>query len=189
MWDAAVHRIARGLRRPCDTIGIDTQPGEWVDHVVDGVSKWPLEDESVDIVLCTQVLEHVKDLGLVLDEIDRVLRPGGTIILTIPFLYNEHGAPNDYRRFSFHGAQSLWPGWKVIALERQGGVGSTLAILWLNWLDITMNRSFFSRIIKATLIPLWILGSLLVNLVGLMLDRLDGTNSFYSSVILVSEKS
>ncbi|MAT50403.1 MAG: hypothetical protein CMK32_04370 [Porticoccaceae bacterium] len=175
--------------RPVRHIGIDTQPGEGVDYVIDGVSQWPLESESVDIVLCTQVLEHVEDLPLVLEEISRVLRSEGTLIASFPFLYNEHGAPNDYRRFSAHGAKLLWPGWRVVSLERQGGVGSTLAVLWLNWLEVAMNRSFVTRILKAPLLPFWIIGSLLANLLGLLLDRLDGTESFYSNVLIVLEKT
>lgn len=169
-------------------IGIDTQEGEGVDHVIDGASQWPLENESVDIVLCTQVLEHVEDLPLVLNETARVLRAGGLLIASFPFIYNEHGAPNDYRRFSAHGAKLLWPDWKVVTLERQGGIGSTLASLWLNWFEATMNRNFLTRVLKAPLLPFWILGTLSVNLLGLLLDRMDSTGSFYSNVLIVLEK-
>lgn len=175
--------------RPLRHIGIDTRPGDAIDHVIDGTSQWPLENESVDIVLCTQVLEHVEDLPLVLHETARVLRGGGTLIASFPFIYNEHGAPNDYRRFSAHAARLLLPGWRILALERQGGIGSTLAILWLNWCEATMNRFFATRLLKAPLLPFWILGSLLVNLLGLLLDRLDGSGRFYNNVLVVYEKS
>ena len=105
------------------------------------------------------------------------------MIASFPFIYNEHGAPNDYRRFSVHGAKNLWPEWKLVTLERQGGIGSTLASLWLNWFEATMNRNFFTRVLKAPLLPFWILGALVVNLLGLLLDRMDGTRSFYSNVL------
>jgi hypothetical protein len=110
------------------------------------------------------------------------------LIASFPLIYNEHGAPNDYRRFSAHGAKLLWPEWKVAILERQGGIGTTLASLWLNWFEATMNLNFLTRILKALLLPFWIVGTLLVNLLGLSLDWLDGTGSYYSNVLIVLEK-
>jgi ubiquinone/menaquinone biosynthesis C-methylase UbiE len=44
----------------------------------------PLEDDSFDLVLCAETIEHVRDVQLLLSEIRRVLRPGGTLALTTP---------------------------------------------------------------------------------------------------------
>lgn len=169
-------------------IGIDTQPGEGVQHLIDGESEWPIADESVDIVLCTQVFEHANNFQQLLSEINRTLRGEGRLVATFPFIYNEHGAPNDYRRISAHGAEIIFPGWRVVLVKRQGGIGSTLALLWLNWRDLAMNRNFALRLMKATLLPIWIFESMIINVLGLLLDKIDRTDSFYSNVMVVLEK-
>jgi len=174
--------------RPIQHIGIDTQAGGGVRHIIDGQSPWPLQDESVDVVLCTQVLEHVMDLPHLLIETDRCLRGAGQLVASFPFIYNEHGSPHDYRRFSVHGAQLLFPGWRVLTVQRQGGIGSTLGLLWLNWRDAAMNRSFATRLLKALLLPLWLVESLVVNMLGLLLDKLDRTDSFYNNVMIILQK-
>src|SRR5688572_18395426 len=53
----------------------------------------PVEDSRYNMVLCTQVLEHVPDPGAVLNELYRVLKPGGRLWLSAPLYYPEHDAP------------------------------------------------------------------------------------------------
>lgn len=170
-------------------IGIDTHPGKGVDCVVAGHTAWPIADKAVDTVICTQVLEHVEDLSLFIQEIDRVLRRGGRLLVSFPFIYNEHGAPQDFRRFSVHGALLLWPDWEIDLIERQGGIGSTLALLWLNWFEATMNHNYLARLLKAPLLPFWVLVSLAANMLGLVFDWLDHTGSFYSNVFVAFKKT
>jgi SAM-dependent methyltransferase len=61
---------------------------------------WPVVDCSVDLVLCTEVLEHVLDPGRLLSEVQRCLRPGGRLLLTVPFAARWHFVPYDYWRFT-----------------------------------------------------------------------------------------
>lgn len=61
---------------------------------------WPLADASVDVVLCTETLEHVFDTTGFLAEMARVLRPGGQVILTVSFAARYHFIPHDYWRFT-----------------------------------------------------------------------------------------
>lgn len=58
-----------------------------------------LRDGCLDGVLCSEVLEHVADFGSAINEMARVLKPGGRLLLTCPFLYPLHG-PQDYWRFT-----------------------------------------------------------------------------------------
>ena len=170
-------------------IGIDTYAGAKVDFVIDGRTAWPLPDESVDVVVCTQVLEHVEDLAMTLGEIRRVLRPGGTAVLSFPFIFNEHGAPYDFRRFSAYGAERLFPDWRLVCLERQGGIGSTLIILLFNYIETAMNQYKITRLLKGAILPLWMGIALLGNLLGLLGDRLDGTGNFYNNILAVYSKT
>jgi SAM-dependent methyltransferase len=61
---------------------------------------WPVADSSVDVVLCTETLEHVLDTRRFLTEAARCAAPGGTLLLTIPFAARWHFIPYDYWRFT-----------------------------------------------------------------------------------------
>jgi SAM-dependent methyltransferase len=70
---------------------------------------WPLGDGSFDFILCTETLEHVTEPSFFLSEAFRVLRPGGTILLTIPFSARWHFIPSGLdqilRKTGFHEIQ------------------------------------------------------------------------------------
>jgi SAM-dependent methyltransferase len=59
-----------------------------------------VSDGSVDLALCTEVLEHVLEPGLLLSEVRRCLRPGGRLLMTVPFAARWHFVPYDYWRFT-----------------------------------------------------------------------------------------
>jgi SAM-dependent methyltransferase len=75
---------------------------------------FPFPAASFDAVLCSQVLEHVFTPEVFLGEIRRVLRPGGRLLLAVPFVWDEHEQPFDYARYSSFGLRAL--------LERSGFV-------------------------------------------------------------------
>ena len=67
----------------------------------------PFRDSTFNIILCTEVLEHVSEPGTSLDEFYRALVPGGKLILTTPFMVPEHEAPYDYFRYTRFGLEYL----------------------------------------------------------------------------------
>ena len=67
----------------------------------------PFPDQQFDAVLCSQVLEHVFTPEEFLAEIRRVLRPGGTLLLAVPFVWDEHEQPADFARYSSFGLRAL----------------------------------------------------------------------------------
>lgn len=75
------------------------QPGVWdtsrIDLVCD-ITAIPEPDESFDAILCSEVLEHIPEPPKALDEFARLLKPGGTLILTAPFASLVHMAPYHY---------------------------------------------------------------------------------------------
>jgi SAM-dependent methyltransferase len=81
------------------------------DKFYDGKT-FPFSNASFDSALCNQVLEHVFNPDEFLGEIARVLKPGGRLLLTVPFVWDEHEQPYDYARYSSFGLKAL--------LERQG---------------------------------------------------------------------
>jgi SAM-dependent methyltransferase len=66
-------------------------------NVEDG---FPFRSQSFEVVLMLNVLEHLASGGSCIADIARVLKPGGELIIAVPFLFRIHGAPDDYSRFT-----------------------------------------------------------------------------------------
>lgn len=88
-------------------VGADIQPSPAVDRILreDGTTGEP--DCSYDLVLSTQVLEHVERPEAYLCECHRILRPGGQLILTTHGMFEEHGRPYDFHRWTSRGLENL----------------------------------------------------------------------------------
>ena len=98
-------------------IGVDMQPGEGVDVVAD------LEEPQPDLagkfrhVDCCSVLEHSRRPWQMAQVLTDCLAPGGTILVSAPFVWRVHAYPSDYFRFTVEGVRSLFPGIEWDALE------------------------------------------------------------------------
>lgn len=94
-----------------------------------------------DGALCLEVLEHVPEPILALQEIHRILKPGGVLVLTLPHLSRLHDEPHDYYRFTVYGLRFILEraGFEVLEIERKGGLFSFLGhqvstlLLTLTW--------------------------------------------------------
>jgi len=91
----------------------------------------PFEAGRFDLVLATQVFEHVERLGPVLSELRRVLRPGGLLVATCPMSAPLHEVPFDFRRFTPYGMQveGAAHGFQLRRTIALGGPISALATL------------------------------------------------------------
>jgi len=93
--------------------------------VVEDARNMSFPSESFDTVLVFQLLEHVDDTQAVVKEIYRVLKGGGCAIVTVPFLYAQHGNPQDFHRFTLEGLRYAFKNF----IELEGGEqGSTLSV-------------------------------------------------------------
>lgn len=97
------------------------------DFFYDG-NTFPFGDASFDSVLCSEVLEHVFNPDHFLSEIHRTLKPEGYLLLTVPFIWEEHEHPYDYARYSSFGLKSLLEknGFSIYHHEKIGADASTL---------------------------------------------------------------
>ena len=92
----------------------------------------PLADRTADVVLCTEVLEHVPDPGQAICELRRVLRKGGWAIVTTPFLYPLHEEPMDFQRLTIHQLRrlALYAGFVPHLIGTRGNELEVLATTW-----------------------------------------------------------
>ena len=181
--------VQRGRESVTSYVGIDIHDGPRVDIVIEPDRSWPIDDTSVDCILFNQVLEHVASPHQVLAELARVLRPGGVLLATVPFIYPAHGLPHDYARFTINGIQRMFEqDYEVVEIVPLGRVGTSLATIFLSWIEAGMNSTRATRLLKGILLPIWIIVSLLVNLLGLLLDALDRTQTHYTQVGLLARR-
>jgi SAM-dependent methyltransferase len=104
--------------------------GKRIDVLYDGVH-FPFADASFDGVVCNQVLEHVFMPEPFLQELRRVLVPGGTLVLSVPFAWPEHEQPWDSRRYTSFGLRDLLARCGFAVGSQQKLVGGAAAILAL----------------------------------------------------------
>ncbi len=89
----------RGLFPGKEYVGIDIRPGPGVDRVAD-VEALPQADRSVGTVIAMNTFEHVPRFWRGFEEVYRVLRPDGALLVTCPFYFHIHSYPSDYWRFT-----------------------------------------------------------------------------------------
>lgn len=88
-------------------IAADINPGSTVDRVLMADGTTGEAEGSYDAVLSTQVLEHVGDPVGYLEECRRILRSGGELFLTTHGMFEEHGCPYDFHRWTSRGLEEL----------------------------------------------------------------------------------
>jgi SAM-dependent methyltransferase len=108
------------------------------------------KDEVFDTVLCTEVLEHLSTSSKATRAMARVLKPGGHLILSVPFLHWIHEGSFDYFRYTEFGLRHLLDesGLEVVTMANRGGAATVLVDVYAR----TMNL-YTRRILGALRIP------------------------------------
>lgn len=107
--------------------------------LVASASNLPLQDNSVDAVVCDSLLEHVQNPGEVMKEINRVLKPGGLVYVGTPFIIGYHSAPGDYFRWTKSGIRQLCKDFKEIEFKVAYGPTSAFVSILSHWLAILFS--------------------------------------------------
>jgi len=100
-------------------VGCDMREGPGVDRVED-ISRLSLADESVPTIVCVETLEHVFEVRRAVDEIIRVLAPGGIVMISTPFNFYLHNYPGDYWRLTPSCLDGLLAPLGAVAVGWQG---------------------------------------------------------------------
>jgi SAM-dependent methyltransferase len=134
--------------------GIDAEHGPQVDQVAVG-EHLPFADGSFDVVLCTQVLEHVQDPTLVVSEIFRVLAPEGVALASTHGVFLYHPNPVDLWRWTIAGLERLFETaapWQEISVIPNGEAVACLGFIACQYLDeLGRQRLHSDRLRRAML--------------------------------------
>jgi len=138
---------------------------------ISGLDPIPVEADSFDFVLCTQVLEHLKEPNSAFSEFYRILVPGGELHLTTHQSFEEHMAPNDFFRFTRYGLKYLAEinGFTVIEISPQGGRGIALA----KEIQVLVPRLCRNRVIELIYYFLFSVPLFFVMVILYWVDKLD----------------
>lgn len=169
-------------------IGVDLADSphgcEQVD-VVGTAYETTLTDCSADVILCSEVLEHLEEPGAAFTEFHRVLKPGGVLLLTTPFIWPIHEQPRDFYRYTEYGLRYLSERAKLDVLDVRplGGFVRTSAQMLATQLHryrrFIILRPFLSVLVFTTL---WLAkhltpldrGGGFVNVYGLVARKASG---------------
>src|SRR5918994_6569836 len=100
----------RDLYREAEYVGTDLEAGKGVDVVVDltkGLGD--LGEARFALAICCSVLEHTPRPWIMAENITRLLRPGGSLYISVPWVWRYHAYPDDYFRFSPRAVGALFP--------------------------------------------------------------------------------
>lgn len=169
-----------------DIDSVPTRKSGVADYLYDG-HKFPLQNGEFDAVLCNQVLEHVFNPNDFLLEIHRVLTPGGKLLLTVPFVWDEHEQPFDYARYSSYGLMSLLKkgGFNIIEHRKLGADVTVIFQLFNAYLYKIIQP--LPRVIRG-LLTVTVIAA--VNVLGLVLRFLLPANpDLFLDQIVLAEKA
>ena len=149
----------------------------------------PESAETYDVVVCTQVIEHVFDHQKVFEEAYRLLKPGGKFIVSGPFIFEKHEKPYDFYRFTNYGFETLLirAGFEIKEGIANGGKWAVLGHLMIRCFASKRRLKFFlSKVIRR----IWNTAVILFcNLFFHYLDnRRENSDEFTLNYIYVGEK-
>lgn len=137
--DKVVINLGSGVKRIReDVINIDFYPFSNVDMVAD-IGRLPFGDNSIDAVISEFVLEHTKKPKAIIDEIERVLKPGGLVYIAVPFVASFHSSPDDYYRWSKDGLRELLCDFEEREVGIRCGPTSGMLSATCEWLAIVLS--------------------------------------------------
>jgi SAM-dependent methyltransferase len=156
------------------------------DYYYDGLS-FPFQDHEFDSIVVNEVFEHVFNPDDFLREMNRVLKPEGKMLMTVPFCWDEHEQPNDFARYSSFGLIAIVEkhGFKVIESRKSMNDIRVIFQLLNGYLykkTVTSNSYLNLLTTFFLMAPFNVLGELLSKI-------LPGNNDLYLDNIILAQKT
>lgn len=169
--------VAEVLRRAgVKARSVDIDPGKFPDMVADIENLASIDDDSIEVVVCVEVLEHVKRPHVAIAELFRIVQPGGLVIGSTPFLLGIHDRPTDYFRFTGYGLRQLFADFEPVTLRERNGYFGAAAVLIHRRFVVGTTRE---RTVALLLSPLLLLLVLALELIDRISPSTDGTTGYF----------
>jgi SAM-dependent methyltransferase len=171
------HAAARGFAVTSFDIDPDRGP-----DVVGDICRSPFRPESFDAVVVGEVLEHVQAPHLAIDNLHRLLAPGGSLILTTPFIFPIHDRPHDYYRFTRYGLAHLLREFTQVRITPRSSWAETINALGVR---LALEQGTGARLAA----PMLILGAISAYPFAWLLGRLIRTDFITLGYLVTARKS
>jgi SAM-dependent methyltransferase len=147
--------------------------------------KIDIPDESIDFILCTDVLEHLEEPKQAIAEAYRILKKGKYVIYTVPLFWHLHEEPRDFYRYTKYGMSYLFEqnGFKIIEIISLSGFIVTFTQLFAYYLLRFRKGKYFN--------PLWWFIPpfvFIVQRIAYLLNKIDNSKMFTVEYIVVAHK-
>ena len=77
-------------------------------------------EDKFDLVLCTNVLEHVYETKKAIKNLKSLMKDGGQLLVSVPFIYPLHDEPTDFWRFTEHALKKIFSEYKILKIKTTG---------------------------------------------------------------------
>lgn len=154
--------------------------------VIYGGGTFPFADAAFDGILCNQVLEHIFAPVPFLRELHRVLRPDGLLLLTVPFVWDEHEQPFDFARYSSFGLAHLLEqgGFRI---ERHLRTSMDGRLLFQLLIAMIFKRAMGRHPLLDITVMLFVIAP--INVIGVVLGRLiPGSPDLYLDHVVLARR-
>jgi SAM-dependent methyltransferase len=160
-------------------VALDIAPAPGVSVAGTG-ERLPLRSDTVDVALCTQVLEHVEDPRACVDEMRRVLRKDGVCLLSTHGIWNRHEVPADNWRFTRSSFFLLFREFSEVEVINIGGS----ALCLFQFLNLYARQARHSPLARPFLPAIYTAN----NLLGWWLGRTAGEDFLTINYLVVARK-
>lgn len=193
-YEKSIHKYCQGTKKNILSIGVggepqvifkkqgrkltelDINPKFKPDIIANIEDMHMIKSNSIDVFFCGEVLEHVGNPFNAVKEIYRILKKGGVVIGSVPFIFPIHDEPYDYFRFTKYGLRKLFSDFKCCVLDERNSYLESIYVLYLRSLVVGNRRS---RIISFLLFPLSFLFLPIVFLFSNMLNSYHSTTAYH----------
>ncbi len=169
-------------------VGVDIEGNPEAD-LVGTVESLPVEDGSFDIVLCTQVLEHVEDPALAVRELHRATAPGGKVLASTHGVMVYHPNPNDHWRWTHTGLRKLFEtngSWSAVDVRPGAGTAAGLGLLIARFVHLLAKRGHIAAAARPLVTALNAGASALDSRVAMLREPVPG--ALFANYHVVAEK-
>jgi SAM-dependent methyltransferase len=184
--DSFVINLGSGARKLSrSVINVDISPYKNVDVVAD-IFALPFPDNSLDGIINIVVLEHVSNANVAINEMLRILKPGGMIFSIVPFIQGYHASPHDYNRWTISGVEKLFSDFDIIEIGIGGGPTSSFLWIFQEWIATLL--SFNIPILYRFLLLLFMLLTFPLKFLDLILSRYKSSTNIASNFYFFGKK-